>query len=195
MLTTKQSKSAKVLLCGMKNVGKTCLIEQLIYGNVTLETKYNPTIEDIYIASVDTGKSPRESLRIFDTAGIQGKAEYPKHYHQFPDAYILVYDPQDPASLDMLADIKSDIDRNKEKKEAVIIVLANVHSNVPDSGIDSHKANNWCAREKIKHYTVNAMERASLYEPFVSLTIRLHPAQSKSTFTQFSKVMQKTKSD
>lgn len=38
MLTTKQSKSAKVLLCGMKNVGKTCLIEQLIYGNVTLET-------------------------------------------------------------------------------------------------------------------------------------------------------------
>lgn len=149
------------------------------------------------MASVDTGKNPRETLRIFDTAGIQGKAEYPKHYHQFPDAYILIYDPQDPASLDMLADIKHDIDKNKEKKEVATIVLANVHSNGSMDAVESilHKANNWCAREKIKHYTVNAMERASLYEPFVSLTIRLHPAQSKSTFTQFSKVMQKTKSD
>lgn len=38
MLTTKPNKSAKVLLCGMKNVGKTTLVEQLIHGNVTLET-------------------------------------------------------------------------------------------------------------------------------------------------------------
>lgn len=40
-MTTKTNKSAKVLLCGMKNVGKTTLVEQLIYGNVTLEKVSN----------------------------------------------------------------------------------------------------------------------------------------------------------
>lgn len=44
MLTTKQNKSAKVLICGMKNVGKTSLVEQLIYGNVTLESVSKETL-------------------------------------------------------------------------------------------------------------------------------------------------------
>lgn len=47
------------------------------------------------------------------------------------------------------------------------------------------RANNWCAREKIKHYVVNALERPSLYNPFIDLAIKLHPGQTKtSTFTQ-----------
>lgn len=36
---------------------------------------------------------------------------------QFPDGYVLVYDPCDSSSLDMLAGIKADIDKNKDKKE------------------------------------------------------------------------------
>lgn len=38
MLTSKPSKVAKVVICGMKNVGKTAILEQLIYGSVTPET-------------------------------------------------------------------------------------------------------------------------------------------------------------
>lgn len=38
MLTTKVGKVGKVLVCGMKGVGKTALVEQLIYGNITAET-------------------------------------------------------------------------------------------------------------------------------------------------------------
>lgn len=114
----------------------------------------------------------------------------------------------------MLADIKADIDKNKEKKEVCIIVLANMRSKAatkkPESPVTSpvatnqpdpvevvlSRANNWCARERIKHYTVNAMERASLYEPFISLTARLHPPQTKSAFPQLRQVMQKSqKSD
>lgn len=44
-------------------------------------------------------------------------AQLPRHYLQFPDGFVLVYDPCEPASLDMLAGIKSDIDKNKDKKE------------------------------------------------------------------------------
>lgn len=38
MLTSKSSKVAKVVICGMKSVGKTAILEQLIYGNVTPDT-------------------------------------------------------------------------------------------------------------------------------------------------------------
>lgn len=35
MLTSKPSKVGKVVICGMKGVGKTAILEQLIYGNIT----------------------------------------------------------------------------------------------------------------------------------------------------------------
>lgn len=33
------------------------------------------TIEDVYIASVDAGRSPRELLRLFDVGGLQGNGQ------------------------------------------------------------------------------------------------------------------------
>lgn len=206
MLTSKISKVGKVVICGAKGVGKTSILEQLIYGNVTLDTEIHSTIEDTYVASVDTGKGSRDTLRIYDTAGLQGSVQLPRHYLSYPDAFVLVYDPSDPASLDMLGGIKADIDKFKDKKEIFVIVIANMRSRQSRQSANSSplsspqlqqqqqqtdtiesnltRANNWCARERIKHYTVNAMERASLYEPFVQLAGRLYPPQTKSSFPQ-----------
>nr|XP_019527092.1 NF-kappa-B inhibitor-interacting Ras-like protein [Aedes albopictus]XP_029731086.1 NF-kappa-B inhibitor-interacting Ras-like protein [Aedes albopictus] len=214
MLTSKISKVGKVVICGAKGVGKTAILEQLIYGNVTIESEIHSTIEDTYVASVDTGKGSRDTLRIYDTAGLQGSVQLPRHYLAYPDAFILVYDPSDPSSLDMLGGIKSDIDKYKDKKEIFIIVIANMrsrqtrsagsspinssqqqlHHQLNNDAIESNltRANNWCARERIKHYTVNAMERASLYEPFVQLASRLYPPQTKSSFPQLRQLTQKT---
>lgn len=59
-----------------------------------------------------------------------------------------------------------------------------------------NRANNWCERERIRHYTVNAMERASLYEPFIGLAVRLYQPPAKTTFPQLRQLTQKTsKSD
>lgn len=55
-----------------------------------------------------------------------------------------------------------------------------------------NRVSNWCSRERIKHYTVNALERASLYEPFIALAIRLHPPPAKSGLTQLRQLTQKT---
>lgn len=108
MLTSKPQKIAKVVICGMKSVGKTTILEQLIYGNVTPDSvsifdqfytvssflcerhriewkfihcvllkEYHATIEDTYVASVDTGRGARDILRIYDTAGLQGSIEVP----------------------------------------------------------------------------------------------------------------------
>lgn len=98
MLTSKPSKVGKVVICGMKGVGKTAILEQLIYGNVTPDTvmpfanvipafsthsqtpllnqqEFYSTIEDTYVASVDTGRGIRDILRIYDTAGLQGTVQ------------------------------------------------------------------------------------------------------------------------
>ncbi|XP_053681364.1 NF-kappa-B inhibitor-interacting Ras-like protein isoform X1 [Anopheles nili] len=231
MLTSKITKIGKVVICGAKGVGKTAMLEQLIYGHVTIDSELHSTIEDTYVASVDTGKGSRDMLRIYDTAGLQGNVQLPRHYLLFSDAFILVYDPSDPASLDMLAGIKSDVDKYKDKKEMIIIVIANMRSRQTRSSVASttnnsssgggttalnspngsyhsvgntqlnnndliesnlNRANNWCSRERIKHYTVNAMERASLYEPFIQLAIRMYPAQTKSSFPQLRQLTQKT---
>ncbi|XP_055626656.1 NF-kappa-B inhibitor-interacting Ras-like protein [Toxorhynchites rutilus septentrionalis] len=210
MLTSKISKVGKVVICGAKGVGKTTILEQLIYGNITIDSEIHSTIEDTYVASVDTGKGSRDTLRIYDTAGLQGNVQLPRHYLSYPDAFILVYDPSDPTSLDMLGGIKSDIDKYKDKKEIFVIVIANMrsrqsrsansspinsnHQQLSNDAIESNltRANNWCARERIKHYTVNAMERASIYEPFIQLACRLYPPQTKSTFPQLRQLTQKT---
>lgn len=38
-------KVSKVLICGAKGVGKTALVEQLVYGNITKESVGSWTIE------------------------------------------------------------------------------------------------------------------------------------------------------
>ncbi|GAB0100584.1 NF-kappa-B inhibitor-interacting Ras-like protein [Sergentomyia squamirostris] len=190
-------KVGKVLMCGMKGVGKTAIIEQLINGNITPDSELHPTIEDTYVASIDTGRGSRDLLRIFDTAGLQGNMQLPKQYYILSDAFVLVYDPSDPASLDILAGIKSDIDKHKDKKEMIVIVVANMHMRGHRGDMDPvesilSRANIWCSRERFKHYVVNAMERASLYEPFINLASRIHIPQTKSAFPQLRQLTQKS---
>lgn len=57
-----------------------------------------------------------------------------------------------------------------------------------DPGPDSvvNKATNWCSREKVRHFTASALQRSSLYEPFVYITSKLNPPPGKSTFTPLS---------
>lgn len=77
-----------------------------------------PTIEDIYEISVDNGKGTRDLFKIYDTAGLKNSScKLFNQYFTFADAFILVYDPADSKSLDILAEIKNEIDKNKDKKE------------------------------------------------------------------------------
>lgn len=44
------------------------------------------------------------------------------------------------------------------------------------------KANAWSAKERVRHCVINAMERSTLYDPFINLAIRLYPPTNKSSF-------------
>ncbi|KAK0085176.1 hypothetical protein PV325_005631 [Microctonus aethiopoides] len=188
-------KTTKVIVCGMKGVGKTALLEQLIYGNVTSKTEIHPTIEDIYVANIETDRGTKEKVRFYDTAGLEAlqtntnNQQLARHYLGFADGYVLVYDTTKPESLDVLFPLKKDIDKNKDKKEITIIVIGNrTWSDTAQKNLENtaNRAANWCTREKIKHFEVNVMDRASLYESFIYLSSKLNPIQNKSTFPQLS---------
>ncbi|GAB1868804.1 Nf-kappa-b inhibitor-interacting ras-like protein [Camponotus japonicus] len=188
-------KTTRVVVCGMKGVGKTALLEQLIYGNIDAKTEIHPTIEDVYVANIETDRGTKEKVRFYDTAGLESlqsnvnNQQLPRHYLGFADGYVLVYDTGKPESLDVLFPLKKDIDKNKDKKEIIVIVIGNrtktdaVLNNLENT---ASKATNWCAREKVKHYEVNVMDRSSLFEAFVHLSSKLNPPANKSTFSQLS---------
>ncbi|KAL1491004.1 hypothetical protein ABEB36_011666 [Hypothenemus hampei] len=191
-------KTAKVVVCGMKGVGKTAILEQVIYGNVTSNTEFHPTIEDIYVANIECDKGAREKVRFYDTAGLESSQtstasgttsqQLLRHYLIFADGYILVYDTEKSNSLDSLQSIKKDIDKNKDKKEVTIIVIGN--KTKENTSLENHiiinKAADWCNREKLRHFTVSAFNRSSLYEPFIYIASKLNPPPSKNSFTPLS---------
>lgn len=188
-------KSTRVVVCGMKGVGKTALLEQLIYGNVTPSSEIHPTIEDIYVAIIETDRGTKEKVRFYDTAGLEplqtnaNNQQLARHYLGFADGYVLVYDTAKPESLDVLFSLKKDIDKNKDKKEIIVIVIGNrtkTDTELHNLENTASKAANWCTREKLRHYEVNVMDRPSLYEAFVHLSSRLNPPPNKSTFPQLS---------
>ncbi|XP_050671551.1 NF-kappa-B inhibitor-interacting Ras-like protein [Leptidea sinapis] len=196
-------KTSKVVVCGMKGVGKTAVLEQLIYGNVNLKSSFYATIEDIYVANIETDRGTKERVCFFDTAGLEppitGPPQSPtlqltanqilqRHYLGFAEGFVFVYDTTKPESLDVLMYLKKDIDRNKDKKEVVMLAIGNRTGLDDVNSLENtcSKASNWCSREKIRHFEVSAMDRPSLYEPFIYLTSKLNPVQNKTTFPQLS---------
>lgn len=84
-------KTLKIIVCGKKAIGKTSILEQLVYNNMTTgnsstssttkasgenpsnnnNNKYMPTIEDIYIACWEKDRGVKEKLRLYDTKGMR----------------------------------------------------------------------------------------------------------------------------
>ncbi|KAM3820830.1 NF-kappa-B inhibitor-interacting Ras-like protein 2 isoform 2-T2 [Vipera latastei] len=57
-------KSCKVVVCGQASVGKTSILEQLLYGNHIVGSEMIETQEDIYMGSIETDRNLREQVTI-----------------------------------------------------------------------------------------------------------------------------------
>lgn len=82
------------------------------------------TIEDIYVAMIETERGTKEKVRFYDTAGLES-VQQAKHLCQAgqADGYILVYDTARPETFDCLVQLRKEIDKNKEKKEVCVFAL------------------------------------------------------------------------
>ncbi|XP_069068142.1 NF-kappa-B inhibitor-interacting Ras-like protein 1 [Pleurodeles waltl] len=175
-------KGYKVVICGLSNVGKTAILEQLLYGNHTVGLEASETQEDVYIASVETDRSVREQLRLYDTRGLQEGLDLPKHYFSFADGFILVYSVDSLESFRRVEMLKKEIDRFRDKKEVSMVILGNKSDLAEQRQVDPEMAQQWARFEKVRLWEVTVTERKTLIEPFTFLTNRLAQSQSKSSF-------------
>lgn len=175
-------KGCKVVVCGLASVGKTAILEQLLYGNHMAGAETNETQEDIYVASVETDRGVREQLRLYDTRGLHDGQELPKHYYSVADGFVLVYSIDSMESFKKVDILKKEIDKSRDKKEVMVIVLGNKADLRERRQVEQEVAQQWARAEKVKLWEVSVTERSSLIEPFTTLTSRLTQPQSKSAF-------------
>ncbi|XP_062866491.1 NF-kappa-B inhibitor-interacting Ras-like protein 1 [Trichomycterus rosablanca] len=175
-------KGCKVVVCGLASVGKTAILEQLLYGNHTVGAESNETQEDIYVASVETDRGVREQLRLYDTKGLNDGQELPKHYYSVADGFVLIYSTDSLESFKKLDVLKKEIDKSRDKKEVMVIVLGNKTDLRERRQVEQDVALQWARAEKVKLWEVSVTDRSSLIEPFTTLTSRLTQPQSKSAF-------------
>ncbi|XP_069916799.1 NF-kappa-B inhibitor-interacting Ras-like protein 2 isoform X2 [Oryctolagus cuniculus] len=62
-------KSCKVVVCGQASVGKTSILEQLLYGNHVVGSEMIETQEDIYVGSIETDRGVREQTAASPSSG------------------------------------------------------------------------------------------------------------------------------
>ncbi|XP_074756623.1 NF-kappa-B inhibitor-interacting Ras-like protein 1 isoform X1 [Athene noctua] len=110
-------KGYKVVVCGMASVGKTAILEQLLYGKHTVGLEEGATMEDVYLASVETDRGVKEQLRLYDTRGLQEGVELPKHYFSVADGFVLVYAVTSLEAFQRVELLKKEIDVFRDKKE------------------------------------------------------------------------------
>ncbi|CAG00253.1 unnamed protein product, partial [Tetraodon nigroviridis] len=172
-------KGCKVVVCGQAAVGKTAILEQLLYGNHVVGSESAETQEDVYVASVETDRGVKEQLRLYDTKGLQDGQDLPKHYYSVADGFVLVYSVDSLESFRRVDVVKKEIDKSRDKKEAL---LGNKSDLREHRQVDQEAAQQWARGEKVKLWEVSVTERNSLIEPFTQLTSRLTQPQSKSSF-------------
>lgn len=79
------------------------------------------------MANVDTDRGTREKLRLIDTEGLDDDRvkEIPTHWHSIADGFIIVYSINDNLSFQLADVLRKDIEKNRDKKDCVIVILAN----------------------------------------------------------------------
>ena len=112
------------------------------------------TLEDIYESIIDTDRGTKETIRFYDTQGIEVsspsiKEDLPRHLFALADAYVIVYSIDDEASFQVAEAIRKEIEKQtREKKETIVVLLGNKCDLLAKRKVDSVQALNWASRER-----------------------------------------------
>ncbi|XP_077125018.1 NF-kappa-B inhibitor-interacting Ras-like protein 1 isoform X2 [Ranitomeya variabilis] len=175
-------KGSRIVVCGQAGVGKTAILEQVLYGKHIIGQESIETLEDVYIASVETERGVKEQLRLYDTQGLQEGTELPAHYFSIADGFILVYSVDSLESFRIVEHLKRDIERLRDKKEMALVVLGNKMDLAEYRQVDTEMALHWARGEKVRLWEVSVTDRKTLIEPFTFLANKLNQLQCKSSF-------------
>eukprot|EP00795_Rhopilema_esculentum_P005132 gene5132-253_t len=168
----KASRLLKTVTLGANAVGKTSVIEQLVFGFFE-ENKTFPTVEDTYEAWVEVERAQREKIRIYDTAGLNVESpQVPSHYLHIADGFILVFSVCCEKSFKLVHDLKKEIDRVRGK-DFPILVLGTKVDLVEERKCDHNNIMQWSDTEKVKLFEVLTSNRKTLQEPVTWLVKKM----------------------
>ncbi|KAL9656843.1 hypothetical protein ABK040_004377 [Willaertia magna] len=118
---SKKDKTIKALLLGNTRVGKTSIIEKLVYDQ--FEENYTPTIGSDFLTSQPiTSKNESSRLQIWDSAGLEKYQALSVAFYRDIDVVCLVYSVIDPQSAESL---------NKWREEFLVQAGLSVQSTFP----------------------------------------------------------------
>jgi len=182
-------RTQKVVVCGARGCGKTSVLEKLIYGN---NGPFSSTIEDVYVANIETDRGTKEKIRFYDTAGLDAQQrEVPRHLLAAADGFVIVYSVEDKQSFNLAEAIRKEIKNCGEKKDQVVLVLGTKVDLAESRKVDSGQAQAWALNEKLRLAEVSALDRHSLYEPFMYLASKLNPPPNKSALAQITSTIKR----
>jgi len=184
-------KTQKVVVCGSRGCGKTSILEKVIYDN---NGPFSSTLEDVYVANIETDRGTREKIRFYDTQGVDvdyRDSAIPKHLLAAADGCIIVYSVDDWKSYQVAESIKKEIRSNADKKEMVVVILGTKTDLSNSRQVESVQALQWANNEKVRLCEVSALDRSSLYEPFMYLASKLNPPPNKSALSQLTSTIKR----
>ncbi|XP_046845563.1 NF-kappa-B inhibitor-interacting Ras-like protein 1 [Xenia sp. Carnegie-2017] len=163
---------------GSKKVGKTAIIEQLIHGHHIIGSDLHPTIEDIYDVLIENDQGIKEKVRILDTAGLETSNSDLSKYASIADGFVLVYSVTSMNSLDIVQNIKKEIDK-KGKEVCPMIVLGTKTDMLEERECDYKSALKWAENEKAKLYEICVGDRHALKESLTWLVSKMSSPTGK----------------
>jgi len=184
-------KTQKVVVCGSRGCGKTSILEKVIYDN---NGPFSSTLEDVYVANIETDRGTREKIRFYDTQGVDvdyKDTAIPKHLLAAADGFIIVYSVDDWKSYQVAETIRKEIRSNVDKKEMVVVVLGTKTDLSNSRQVEAVHAQQWANNEKVRLCEVSALDRSSLYEPFMFLASKLNPPPNKSALSQLTSTIKR----
>ncbi|KAG7260293.1 hypothetical protein CRUP_013289 [Coryphaenoides rupestris] len=129
-LDSRWGKAVRWVVCGQASVGKTAILEQLLYGNHTVGAV--PLVQLLLVLTtsrkpvrpkrtctwprVETDRGVKEQLRLYDTRGLHEELDLPKHYYLVADGFVLVYSVDSLESFRKVDILKKEIDKSRDQK-------------------------------------------------------------------------------
>ncbi|CAF0721113.1 unnamed protein product [Brachionus calyciflorus] len=188
-------KTLKILVCGKKSIGKTTLLEQLVYNSFNPKQKYFPTIEDIYVACWEKDKGIKEKIRFYDTKGMENSKDNEtinQMRHLFPliDGVVLVFSSNDSDSVQCVEKLKLEIEksvRERRTRELCHFVLVDNltlnQTSDPVSNKDLYRSEIQ-NRLKAQCYEISSLDKRDiLCKPFIDLAQLITQISTKGSIT------------
>lgn len=167
----------RVVTLGKSGVGKTSLLENLVYERFNRARPHLPTVEDIYECTITTDRGSEERVHIYDTSGQTDvvNSTLRSHCVTTADGIVLVYSCSNcRESFTYIKDMRQEID-GLRGKDVPVVVVGMMSDSIRDAAAsgESKSVAIWAQAQSLQHYQVLLQDRAQICEPFVWITSRL----------------------